>query len=78
MCAAGSLGVRPGRALEGMALLSQPYARPAPGRQLHVVCEYATHKPPAVRALLAKHPRIQVHFTPISASWLDLVEVFFS
>ena len=27
---------------------------------------------------LAIHPRIQLHFTPTSASWLDFVEVFFS
>ena len=31
-----------------------------------------------MRAWLAKHPRIQLHFTPTSASWLNLVEVFFS
>jgi transposase len=44
-----------------------------------VVCDnYATHKHPTVRAWLASHPRIQLHFTPTSASWLNLVEVFFS
>jgi hypothetical protein len=44
-----------------------------------VVCDnYATHKHPTVGAWLAKHPRIQLHFTPTSASWLNLVEVFFS
>jgi hypothetical protein len=30
-----------------------------------------------VRAWLAKHPRITLHFTPTSGSWTDLVEVFF-
>jgi transposase len=50
-----------------------------PRRQLHVICDnYATHKHPRVRAWLTKHPRIQLHFTPTSASWLNLVEVFFS
>jgi transposase len=50
-----------------------------PRRQLHMVCDnYATHKHPTVRAWLASHPRIQLHFTPTSASWLNLVEVFFS
>jgi hypothetical protein len=29
-------------------------------------------------ARLAAHPRIMVHFTPTSASWLNLVEVWFS
>jgi transposase len=44
-----------------------------------VICDnYATHKHPIVRDWLAKHPRIQLHFTPTSASWLNLVEVFFS
>jgi hypothetical protein len=31
-----------------------------------------------VRAWLARHPRIRLHFTPTYASWLNLVEVFFS
>jgi hypothetical protein len=54
-------------------------ARTYPRRQLHVICDnYATHKHPAVRAWLARHPRIQLHFTPTSASWLNLVEVFFA
>jgi hypothetical protein len=31
-----------------------------------------------VRAWLARNPRITLHFTPTSGSWLNLVEVFFS
>jgi transposase len=38
---------------------------------------YATHKHPDVRAWLAKHPRFVMHFTPTSASWLNMVERFF-
>ena len=46
--------------------------------QLHVVCDnYATHKHPAVKAWLARNPRITLHFTPTSGSWLNLVEIFF-
>ena len=46
--------------------------------KLHVVCDnYATHKHPAVKAWLARHPRITLHFTPTSGSWLNLVEIFF-
>src|SRR5689334_12332844 len=46
--------------------------------RLHVVADnYATHKHPAVTAWLAKHPRVTMHFTPTSGSWLNLVEVFF-
>jgi transposase len=66
------------RHTEFLAFLKQ-VARAYPRRQLHVICDnYPTHKHPRVRAWLAKHPRIQLHFTPTSASWLNLVEVFFS
>jgi hypothetical protein len=36
---------------------------------------YAAHKHPKVKAWLAANPRIQIHFTPTSGSWLNLVEV---
>ena len=38
---------------------------------------YAAHKRVEIRAWLAANPRIQVHFTPTSGSWLNLVEVWF-
>ena len=38
----------------------------------------ATHKTPEVQAWLEKHPRFNLHFTPTSASWLNLVERFFA
>lgn len=45
---------------------------------LHLIVDnYATHKHPNVKAWLAKHPRFHLHFTPTSASWLNLVERFF-
>jgi transposase/DNA-binding CsgD family transcriptional regulator len=54
-------------------------ARAYPDRQLHLVMDnYAAHKHPNVGAWLAANPRIQVHFTPTSGSWLNLVEVWFS
>jgi transposase len=53
-------------------------AKAYPRVPLHVVCDnYATHKHPAVKAWLARHPRITLHFTPTSGSWLNLVEIFF-
>ena len=53
-------------------------AKAYPRRRLHLVCDnYATHKHPAVKAWLARNPRITLHFTPTSGSWLNLVEVFF-
>ena len=36
----------------------------------------ATHKTPEVKAWLDKNPRFKLHFTPTSASWLNLVERF--
>ena len=54
-------------------------ARTYPDQQLHLIMDnYAAHKHPKVKAWLADHPRIQVHFTPTSGSWLNLVEVWFS
>ena len=46
---------------------------------IHVILDnYATHKHPTVKRWLARHPRVHFHFTPTSASWLNLVERFFS
>jgi len=45
---------------------------------LHLIIDnYATHKHPTVQAWLDKHPRFHMHFTPTSASWLNMVERFF-
>jgi transposase len=38
---------------------------------------YATHKHPKVQRWLQRHPRLHMHFTPTSASWLNMVERFF-
>jgi len=47
-------------------------------KTLHLIADnYATHKHPAVQDWLAKHPRFHMHFTPTSASWLNMVERFF-
>jgi transposase len=46
---------------------------------VHLVLDnYGTHKTPEVKAWLAAHPRFRLHFTPTSASWLNLVERFFA
>lgn len=53
--------------------------RAYPDVELHVVLDnVSTHKTPAVRDWLARHPRITFHFTPTSASWLNQVETWFS
>ena len=49
-----------------------------PRRDLHLILDnYGTHKHPKVREWLARRPRFVLHFTPTSASWLNLVERWF-
>jgi transposase len=49
------------------------------GLDVHLVMDnYGTHKVGKVRNWLARHPRYHVHFTPTSASWLNLVERLFA
>jgi transposase len=66
---------------EFLAFLKQvarAYPETADGTELHLVMDnYATHKKAEVRDWLAANPRIHVHFTPTSGSWLNLVEVWF-
>jgi transposase len=63
--------------VEFLAFLKQ-VAKAYPRAKLHVVADnYATHKHPKVKAWLARNPRITMHFTPTSGSWLNLVEIFF-
>jgi transposase len=53
-------------------------AKTYPRIRLHLVVDnYATHKHPDVQAWLSKNPRITLHFTPTSGSWLNMVEIFF-
>ena len=49
------------------------------GLDIHLICEnYGTHKTPAIKRWLAKHPRYHIHFTPTSASWSNQVERWFA
>ena len=49
------------------------------GLELHLVLDnYATHKTPAIKDWLLKHPRFHLHFTPTSSSWMNLVERWFA
>lgn len=46
---------------------------------VHLILDnYGTHKSPIIRSWLAKRPRFHLHFTPTSASWLNLVERWFA
>lgn len=65
-------------AVEFLAFL-RLLVRRYPRRDLHVILDNSsTHSTPTVHAWLVAHPRVQFHFTPTGASWLNLVEVWFS
>jgi transposase len=47
-------------------------------KEIHLICDnYATHKHEKVKAWQRRNPRFHFHFTPTSASWLNMVERFF-
>ena len=46
---------------------------------LHLIVDnYGSHKTAKVKKWLSTHPRFHMHFTPTSASWMNMVERFFS
>ena len=64
--------------VEWLKFLRQIDRETPKGKTLHLIADnYATHKHPVVQDWLAKHPRFNMHFTPTSASWLNMVERFF-
>ena len=45
---------------------------------VHLICDnLATHKTPAIRDWLSRHPRFHLHFTPTGSSWINQVERWF-
>lgn len=65
------------RHIEWLKFLRQIDRQTPKDKALHLIADnYATHKHPNVQEWLAKHPRITMHFTPTSASWLNMVERF--
>jgi len=64
---------------EFLRFMTRVERRVPKGLSVHVILDnYATHKTSEVDAWLRQHPRVHFHFTPTSASWLNLVERFFS
>lgn len=50
----------------------------SPDKQIHIIADnYSPHKHPNVKNWLKRHKRFRMHFTPTSASWLNMVERFF-
>ena len=63
---------------EFLAFLNR-LVRTYPRRPLHVVLDNSsTHSTPEVERWLARHKRVHFHFTPTSASWMNMVEIWFS
>ena len=66
------------RAKEWLNFLKTIYRRVGGGKEIHIICDnYSTHKTQEVQKWLARHKRVQVHFTPTSGSWLNMVERLF-
>ena len=64
--------------VEWLRFLKQIHRETPKKLAIHVIADnYATHKHKNVKEWLAKHPRFQMHFTPTSSSWMNLVERFF-
>ena len=62
-----------------VAFLEDIVAGQPPQREIHVICDnVSSHKTPLVQALLAKHPRVHIHYTPTYSSWLNQVENWFA
>ena len=74
----GSLHARH-RAVEFLKFLRTIDAQVPEHLAVHLVLDNAsTHKTPAVKRWLVRHPRFALHFTPTSSSWLNLVERWFA
>jgi transposase len=67
------------RAIEFRAFLDRIEKAVSPDLEVHVILDnVSTHKTPLIRRWLVSHPRYHLHFTPTSASWINLVERFFA
>ena len=67
------------RAVEFKKFLERIDAEVPADLDVHLIADnYATHKTPAIKRWLTRHPRFQLHFVPTGSSWLNLVERWFS
>jgi transposase len=66
------------RAREFLAFLRKIDADVPAELDAHLILDnYQTHKVPAVKRWLVRHPRFHLHFTPTYSSWINLVERWF-
>jgi transposase len=67
------------RAVEFRKFLTKIDAEVPADLDVHLICDnLSTHKTPSVMRWLHAHPRIHLHFTPTSSSWLNQVERWFA
>ena len=67
------------RSVEFRSFLDTIEANVPPELDVHLILDnYGTHKTALIRYGMAKRPRYHLHFTPTSASWLNLVERWFA
>src|SRR5262244_2521626 len=67
------------RSVEFRRFLDAVDAAVPPELNVHLILDnYGTHKTATIQRWLLKRPRFHVHFTPTSASWLNLVERWFA
>jgi transposase len=67
------------RASEFLDFLREIEQAVPPSLDAHLVLDNSsTHKTPAVKRWLLRHPRFHLHFTPTSASWINQVERWFA
>jgi transposase len=67
------------RSVEFRAFLDRVERSVAPGLEVHLVLDnLKTHKTRLIHDWLVKRPHFHLHFTPTSASWLNLVECWFA
>jgi transposase len=66
------------RAREFRRFLKTIDANVPAGLDVHLILDnYGTHKAPTIHRWLAQRPHYHLHFTPTSASWINLVERWF-
>lgn len=66
------------RAIEFRRFLDLIDSQVPEGLDVHLILDnVSTHKTPAIRRWLVRHPRFQFHFTPTYSSWMNLVERWF-
>jgi transposase len=67
------------RSVEFRKFLDTIEANVPPSLEVHLILDnYGTHKTATIRNWFAKRPRFHPHFTPTSASWINLVERWFA